>query len=170
MQLVILCKIECDNNDGDIKFLTENTNSDDKNKFIILLEIIFGCYISHETDNPSVNNIQRTTSVNKQVLSAIGTIIDINIKKIKDIKTSLTKDKEQLKLDIKELFTNIKYEDLCKKIDFAQKLIKQYNILTLENKTNFAGFTQELQNMDNISNLIEEIKDNENIDFANYFT
>jgi hypothetical protein len=126
--------------------------------------------MSHETDNRSVNNIQLTTSVNKQLLSAIGTIIDINITRIKDIKTRLTKDKEQLKLDIKELFNNIKYEDLCKKIDFAQNLIKQYNNLTLENKTNFAGFTQELQNMDNISNLIKEIKDDKGIDFANYFT
>tara|TARA_B110000483_G_scaffold234054_1_gene303615 strand:+ start:8 stop:394 length:387 start_codon:yes stop_codon:yes gene_type:complete len=123
------------------------------------------------TDKLSFNNIKLYSYVDNQLLSAIGTV-DTNIKKIKNIRTSLNDEtaKEQLKLDIKDLFINITYEDLCKKIDAAQKLIKVYNLLSSEEQDKFIGYTTEVENMVNISALIKEIKVDKGIDFEKYFT
>ena len=45
VQLCLLTKIECDNNNGNVKMLTDpDMPHVNKDRFIILLEIIFGCY------------------------------------------------------------------------------------------------------------------------------
>ena len=169
LQLVILCKIECDNNDGNITFLTETNkpNQENKNNFIILLEIIFGCYVS-TTGIISTNNIIGFDKESK--LSYIG-YSDNNIEYFGKIKETLKKnDIDKLKLAIKELFINIKYEDLCKQIDIAQKQINVYNNITREELKKDYTFEKTLENLNNISDLITEIKVDKGIDFEKYFT
>jgi hypothetical protein len=175
LQLVILCKIECDNNDGDIKFLTENTNSDDKNKFIILLEIIFGCYISNTTNSISTNNIKIRSHNEENELCAIGSSSDSNASIIKLIKQYIDgKNLTELKKHINELFVDITYEKLGKQIDIAQKQITDYNkINTDADKKAFTEkpeFTNIIKYMSLMTDLIKEIKDdNAGIKFEEYF-
>ena len=179
LQFVLLCKIECDNNDGDIKFLTDNQNQEDKTKFIILLEIIFGCYVSVLTDSISNNNIK--ISKDDNVLYAIGSTSGENAEKIKLIKKHINEQNTtelkptELKNSINKLFVDITYEKLGKQIDIAQNQITYYdNIQSDADKTTFTEkreFTIIIQHMPLIYELIEEIKDdNKGIKFEEYFT
>ena len=179
LQFVLLCKIESDNNDGDIKFLTNDINTANKNNFIILLEIIFGCYMSVSTVSISNNNIK--ISKDDNVLYAIGLSSELNAEKIKLIKQHINEKKTtelnttELKNYINKLFLYITYETLGKQIDIAQKLITYYDkILSDADKTTFtetSEFTTIIKHMPSMNELIEEIKDdNKEINFKEYFT
>jgi hypothetical protein len=176
LQLVILCKIECDNNDGDIKFLTDDINTGNKNNFIILLEIIFGCYINNTTNSISTNNIKIRSHNEENVLCAIGSSSDSNSSIIKLIKKYIDgKNPTELKKHINELFVDITYEKLGKQIDIAQKQITDYNkINTDADKKAFTEkpeFTNIIKYMSLMTDLIKEIKDdNAGIKFEEYFT
>tara|TARA_B110000093_G_C12963257_1_gene408316 strand:+ start:654 stop:1553 length:900 start_codon:yes stop_codon:yes gene_type:complete len=101
VQLCLLTKIECDNNNGNVKMLTDpDMPIVNKDRFIILLEIIFGCY----GDNMDLNMKLQPINGTDVFLQAIAK---------RDFSILFTEIKENYKDSnekIKELFNNISYD------------------------------------------------------------
>jgi hypothetical protein len=113
VQLCLLTKIECDNNDGKVKMLTDlNMPKINKDRFITLLEIIFGCYKNKNTD---MNLKLQPPTVGDISIQAIANFDGSSL--FNEIKENYSNEK------IKTLFNKITYNTIVVILDMISNLI-----------------------------------------------